>query len=211
MPTRAVLFRFDGVLADTANVRIAAWQRTFRALGWVESDETCARGITLEDEAFAAEVFARRKVEEGDPAGWSERQQGLALQLLRDRPLLMPRIPDLVHALSDQGIALAIISPAPDDQITTVLAASGLLDSFDARVTGPDARAEGAELVALRELEIEPGDAVTLVATLAERNSARRSGLHAVVVAPSRPADVDASAWLADFNDPAANRAALGF
>ncbi len=28
MPTRAVLFDFDGVIADTENIHIAAWQRT---------------------------------------------------------------------------------------------------------------------------------------------------------------------------------------
>ena len=42
MPPRAVLFDFDGVLADTENIHVAAWQRTFADLGWVVPDEVCA-------------------------------------------------------------------------------------------------------------------------------------------------------------------------
>ena len=42
MPPRAVLFDFDGVLADTENIHVAAWQRTFADLGWEVPDEVCA-------------------------------------------------------------------------------------------------------------------------------------------------------------------------
>ncbi|MBV8266223.1 MAG: HAD family phosphatase, partial [Planctomycetaceae bacterium] len=42
-PPRAILFDFDGVIADTENIHIAAWQRTLAALGWEMSDESCAR------------------------------------------------------------------------------------------------------------------------------------------------------------------------
>src|SRR4051812_965395 len=33
MLPRAVLFDFDGVLADTENIHVAAWERTFGAMG----------------------------------------------------------------------------------------------------------------------------------------------------------------------------------
>ena len=39
----ALLFDFDGVLADTENIHVAAWQRTFADLGWDVPDEVCAR------------------------------------------------------------------------------------------------------------------------------------------------------------------------
>ena len=42
MPLRALLFDFDGVLADTENIHVAAWQRTFADLGWEVPDEVCA-------------------------------------------------------------------------------------------------------------------------------------------------------------------------
>ncbi len=42
MPLRALLFDFDGVLADTENIHIAAWQRTLADLGWEVADDVCA-------------------------------------------------------------------------------------------------------------------------------------------------------------------------
>ena len=44
MSLRALLFDFDGVLADTENIHVAAWERTFADLGWEVPDEVCAGG-----------------------------------------------------------------------------------------------------------------------------------------------------------------------
>ena len=86
MRPRAVLFDFDGVLADTENVHVAAWQRTFGLMGWLEADEACARAAEIDDRAFCAEVFARRKLEGGDVEGWSRRKQELAVRMLACMP-----------------------------------------------------------------------------------------------------------------------------
>ena len=40
----ALLFDFDGVMADTENTHVAAWERTFADLGWEVADEVCAGG-----------------------------------------------------------------------------------------------------------------------------------------------------------------------
>src|SRR2546423_1521894 len=43
MPVRAVLFDFDGVIADTENHHVAAWQRTFLDMGWAVPDDVGVR------------------------------------------------------------------------------------------------------------------------------------------------------------------------
>ena len=70
MPTRAVLFVFDGVIADTENIHIAAWQRTLARLGWEVPDEICARAVEVDDRIFLTDLFAQRKIQEGDVDGW---------------------------------------------------------------------------------------------------------------------------------------------
>src|SRR4051794_725318 len=46
---RAVFFDFDGVLADTENIHIAAWERTFGDLGWDVPPADCARAAEVDD------------------------------------------------------------------------------------------------------------------------------------------------------------------
>ncbi len=41
MPPQALLFDFDGVIADTENIHIAAWERTFGLMGWDVPIELC--------------------------------------------------------------------------------------------------------------------------------------------------------------------------
>ena len=65
-PPRALLFDFDGVMADTENIHVAAWQRTFADLGWEVPDEVCARAAEQDDREFLAAIFAEKKIEGGD-------------------------------------------------------------------------------------------------------------------------------------------------
>ena len=90
MTNRAVLFDFDGVIADTENVHVAAWQRTFGLMGWIESDEVCARAAEIDDRAFVREVFARRKIE-GDVEGWVAPQAGADPSDPQRLPQALPR------------------------------------------------------------------------------------------------------------------------
>ena len=83
---RAVFFDFDGVLADTENVHIAAWERTFNEFGWNVPAEVCARAAEVDDRAFLAELFAAHGVLDGDIAGWVRRKQSLTVALLSDAP-----------------------------------------------------------------------------------------------------------------------------
>ncbi len=217
MPTRAVLFRFDGVLADTENVHVAAWQRTFRVMGWNESDETCARAAEIDDRAFVLEVFARRKIEGGDAGGWASRKQSLTIQLLRDRPHLQPGVADLVHSLREAGIALAVVTESQRANVEAVLAASGLIDAFDVLVTGNDLKSPKLDLEAYRlaitRLKVAPGEAVAIEDSASGLVNAQKAGLRVVAVVAAQPAGdwtTGDAAWLPNLTDQPSVLAAIG-
>ena len=216
MPTRAVLFRFDGVLADTENVHVAAWQRTFRVMGWNESDETCARASGIDDRAFVLEVFARRKIEGGDAEGWAARKQALTIQLLRDRPHLQTGVADLVGALREAGIALAVVTESPRANVEAVLAASGLLEDFDVLVTGNDLKTSKLDLdayrLAITRLKVTPDEAIALEDSASGLVAAQRAGLRVIAITPTRPNGdwTGDAAWLANLSDQPSVMAAIG-
>ncbi len=85
MALKAVLFDFDGVLADTENHHIAAWQRTLAALGWQITDEVAARSAEVDDEVFAAELFAERGIASAAVDDWVRKKQRLTVQLMTRR------------------------------------------------------------------------------------------------------------------------------
>src|SRR4051812_47090639 len=108
-PRRAVCFDFDGVIADTENVHVAAWQRTLARFGWEAPDDLCARAMEEDDRVFLAAIFARRKIEGGDVEGWVRRKQELTVALLGESPRLYPGVAELVRSL--QGRArLAVVT-----------------------------------------------------------------------------------------------------
>ena len=88
MAVQAVLFDFDGVIADTVNVHVVAWQRTLSTLGWRVSDEVAARAGEVDDRAFLSDLFAKRGIESDKVDEWVRRKQVLTVELLKDSPRL---------------------------------------------------------------------------------------------------------------------------
>lgn len=190
MPPRALLFDFDGVLADTENVHVAAWQRTFDLLGWEVPDEVCARAVEIDDRAFLAEVFARRKVEGGDIEGWVRRKRALAASLLSDSPRIYPGVSDLVGS-ARALVRLAVVSTTWRANIEVVLEVAGLRDAFPVLVGKEDVRAVKPDpecyRLALSRLGIKPEEAVALEDSASGLAAARGAGIRTVAVGHRLP------------------------
>jgi beta-phosphoglucomutase len=190
MSTRAVLFDFDGVIADTENVHVAAWQRTFGMMGWLESDETCSRAAEVDDRAFVAEVFDRRKIDGGDIEGWVARKQELTLRLLTDSPKVYPGVASLVGRLEGRA-RLGVVTTTWRCNVEAVLQASGLARAFEFVVAKEDVKApkpdpEGYRL-ALKKLRLPGLDVVALEDSPGGLEAARKAGSKVVAVGHRRP------------------------
>jgi beta-phosphoglucomutase len=215
MPPRALLFDFDGVIADTENIHIAAWQRTFLAMGWEEPEAVCVRAAEIDDRAFLAEVFARRKIEGGDVAGWVARKQTLTLAMLADSPRVYPGVADLVRAVAGRA-RLAIVSTTWRANITAVLNAARLADAFELLVGKEDVTAikpdpEGYR-VALKRLGLDAKEAVALEDSPTGLAAARGAGLRTVAVGHRRPLGdwVGTADFIPDFTQTARVLKVLG-
>jgi beta-phosphoglucomutase len=182
---RAVCFDFDGVLADTENVHVAAWQRTLARFGWEASDELCARAMEEDDRAFLAGIFARRKLEGADVEGWVRSKQGLTVELLAGSPRLYPGVAGLVRSLRGTT-RLAVVTTTWRENVEVVLEASGLLDAFETIVAKEDVRTPKPDpecyLLAVERLGV-PASAVAAIEDSASgMTAARAAGLRALAV-----------------------------
>ena len=190
MPLRALLFDFDGVLADTENIHVAAWQRTLAALGWEVDDATCARAAEVDDRVFLADLFAARRIEGGDLDGWLARKQELTVALLTDSPRLYPGAARLVEAVRGR-VRLAVVTTTWRANVAAVLGASGLADAFDLVIAKEDVAEvkpdpEGYRL-ALARLGVAPREAVALEDSPTGLDAARAAGVRLVAVGHRRP------------------------
>lgn len=214
MPPRAVLFDFDGVLADTENIHVAAWQRTFRLMGWNEPDEFCARAAEIDDRSFVAEVFARRKIDGGDIDGWARRKQELTARLLAESGRVVAGVAHVVRRLRGRA-RLAVVSTAWRANIVGVLDRAGLRDAFefviakeDVRATKPDPE---AYRLALRQLDLAAERVVAVEDSVAGLAAAERAGLRVVAVGVITPGEPPPTTFpLIDRNDPEALARAIG-
>ncbi|MGC8641043.1 MAG: HAD family hydrolase [Isosphaeraceae bacterium] len=189
MPPRAVLFDFDGVIADTENHHIAAWQRTLAALGWQVPDEVAARSAEVDDRVFLRDLFTTQKIEDADIDGWVRRKQALTIALLRDAPRVFPGVHELVGELAGR-VRLAIVSATWRENVETVIQASGLAGSFELIVGKEDVEdvkpAPDAYLLALRRLRLKPQHAVAIEDSPAGLDAARAAGMPRIAVGHRR-------------------------
>ncbi len=216
MPPKAVLFDFDGVIADTGNIHVAAWERTFGEMGWDVPPEVCACAEEEDDRAFLTSLFESREIEGGDLKGWLERKQSLARMILADSPRLYPGVRELVEALRGRA-RLAVVSVTWRENAAIVLGTTGLADAFeriigkeDVRVTKPDPE---PYLMTIEQMGIKPSAAVAIEDSPTGLTSARAAKIRSVAVGHRRPeGDWSKGAkFLPDFRNLDVSLKLLGF
>lgn len=217
MPPLALLLDFDGVIADTENHHVAAWQRTFSAMGWEVADEVCARSMEIDDREFLAQVFASRKITDGDVEGWVRRKQELTLAMLADAPRIYPGIAALVGRVRELGtVKLAVVTSTWRANPVTVLKAAGLYPAFNLIVAKEDvAKAKpdpAGYKLAVQSLGVRPKDAVTLEDSATGLAAAKAAGVRALAVGHRMPNGswVGGADYLADLRKTEDVLAALG-
>ncbi len=216
MPPRAVLFDFDGVIADTENIHIAAWQRTLSRMGWELTDEAALLAAEIDDRVFVTELFERRKIEGADLDGWLIRKQELTETLLADSVPIYPGVAALIEALRSKGVRLGVVTTTRHRNVEIVLEAANLRAAIEIIIAKEDVAAvkpapDGYRL-ALERLGVSSADAVALEDSPTGVESAGAANLRVVAVGHRRPdGEWSGGVYLRDLVDLDATVKALGF
>jgi beta-phosphoglucomutase len=192
----AIVFDFDGVLADTERLHLRAIQDALAAHGQALDDRTYfERYLGYGDR----DVFVNLARETGWPL--DETQLAALMSLKADRyrhhlaagDALYAGAPACVRCLGDRYL-LAIASGSLRGEIEHILAASRLREPFRA-IVGADDVAAGKPspepyLTAARLLGIDPGSAVAIEDSRWGLESAQAAGMRTIGVTTTYPADV---------------------
>ena len=189
MPPKAILLDFDGVIAETENHHVAAWQRTLSTLGWQVSDEVAARSAEIDDREFLAKLFAERGVVSDKIEEWVRRKQASDRAIAQGFAATLPWIGRIDPALHERA-RLAVVSGTWRENIQTVLEAAGLAECFNFVVGKEDVKAvkpapEAYEL-ALKKLRITAKSAVAIEDSPSGVAAARAAGLRVIAVGHRR-------------------------
>jgi beta-phosphoglucomutase len=187
----AILFDFDGVLADTEPLHFESWAEALAPLGialdWPTFEKHC---IGIPDRVVA-EFFrglAHPPVE--FEAVWARHplKRDLFLRKLREKPFFLPEVPALIEALT--GYKLGVVSASSRIEVEAALNAAGISHCFEVVIGTEDvARTKPAPdpyLLAMRRLDV--GKALAVEDSEAGVASATAAGLDVLRV--PRPADM---------------------
>ena len=131
---KAVLFDFDGTLADTNPLIIRTFKETFAALlperVFTEAEILDCIGPTLEQ---TGDIYFP-----DDPEGFVEAYRALNLKYHDEMIEVYPGITQMLETLQEKGLKLAIVSSKKRDFVIRGLQQTNLFQFFDYMVAGDD-------------------------------------------------------------------------
>lgn len=202
MPLQAIVFDFDGVIANTEPIHLRAFQEELRAQGLSLSERDYVdRYLGMSDR----ECFEAMSRDQGRPLDGAVIDRMVSRKSVRVQALataaspVFPGVPDCVREWS-RAVPVAIASGAPRVEIEAVLAGAALLPFFSTMVSADDPVAgkpsPAPYVLALERLAIatgrasafDPGCCVAIEDSRCGIAAAKRAGLRVVGVASSYPA-----------------------
>jgi HAD superfamily hydrolase (TIGR01509 family) len=156
---QAILFDFDGVLADTEPIHFACWRETLLPFGIdLEWDWYCANCIGVADRAMIDNICRHAATPIDPDQVWPSysAKQSLYGQRVIAEPPLSREIRDLIRSLDTHR--LGVVSSSGRPEVEPLLIRAGIREHFGVVVCGEDVErhkpAPDPYLLAARTLEI---------------------------------------------------------
>ena len=197
---RALVFDFDGVIADTEGPEYRAWAETWAEYGHELALSEWVQCIGTNDPGgwHPLDELARRMGPGFDPAEANRRRQSRHHPAIRALADPLPGIVDLLDQAEAAGLATGIASSSGDDWVPVLLAQLGLTERFAHLSiydgTCPAKPAPDLYLRACAALGVAPEEAVAFEDSPNGIAAAKAAGLWCVAVPHEITAGLDLAA-----------------
>ncbi|MEU0793977.1 HAD family hydrolase [Amycolatopsis sp. NPDC005961] len=184
MPTRALVFDFDGTLADTESAVLQSWRELFREHGVELPMAAWYAVIGTQHTTPAMFALLAEHVPGIDPEALRPKSKARVFQLLEK---LGPRdgVRSYLETAKDHGLKLAVASSSSGAWVNPHLERLGINGYFDAVLTGDLHKAKpdpDLYLAALDALGAEAADTIAFEDTPHGVTAAKAAGLTCVAV-----------------------------
>ncbi len=192
----AVVFDFDGVLADTEGLHLRAFQEAFAARGWtLDAAAYAERYLGYDDRTTVVKFADDQHISVGaDDIAAVMREKADRFDRLRAAgSVLYPTAPHCVRTLAAR-FPLAIVSGSLRAEIVSILEGAGLLDAFRGIVSADDVTrskpAPDGYLQAAELLGLQPRECVVIEDSHWGLTAARTAGMHTIGLTTTSSASV---------------------
>ena len=188
-----VIFDWDGVLVDSSRLHEESWLRLGQELGREMPEGFFPKSFGMKNDRVMQELLGWKD----DPATLqrlADRKEELFRELVREKGVrVLPGGFELVQALQEEGVPVAVGSSTPRENIDCVLESLGRPVSFSALVTAEDVRHGKPDpevfLKAAERLGLPPNRCVVVEDAHVGIEAAHRAGMPVLAVATTHPAE----------------------
>lgn len=181
---QAVLWDMDGVIVDTYEGHLLAWQQTLREVGLEFDEETFRWTFGMNNRLILNTVYGR-EVEEEFFQKMNERKETIFRKNIKGKVKPLPGVTDWLQRFKEMDIKQAVASSAPQENIEALLTEMGIRGFFQAEAAGGPLQGKpnpAVFLLAAELLGVDPLNCLVIEDSIVGVEAARRAGSRCVAV-----------------------------
>jgi beta-phosphoglucomutase family hydrolase len=182
---RAVIWDMDGIIADTALPHFRSWQFAFRRQGVDFSEQDFQHVFGQRNDLIVRKMMGQDISQKVINDVSEDKENYFRAEVVKDLRLF-PGVLDLLKLLKKHGIASAVGSSAPLENVNVILNGLKIENYFQALVFGLEVK-EGKPspevfLTAARKLGAKPSDCIVVEDAIAGVSAAKKAGMACIAV-----------------------------
>lgn len=185
----AVLWDMDGVIVDTAPFDFEAWRRMFSKRDIEYTEAEFKKSFGRRNEAIIPEILGK-PVSQEEIKAFAREKEALFRRLAKDKIKPFPGAVELIRALAENDIKMALVSSTPPRNIDAVLDDLRIKHLFQTIISGADVSRGKPDpecfLLAASRLGIQPEYCVVIEDSTAGIKAAKSAAMKCVAVTNTR-------------------------
>jgi beta-phosphoglucomutase len=191
---QAVIFDFDGVILDSGDFHLRAWQEWAKVAGITKplTEEWFQSTFGMRNHEIFPDLF-ERELSPGESEHHNDWKESMFREMARGKLKALPGAQALIEHLHESGIGIAIGTATPSENLEMLLRELHLADFFEVKITAADVKKGKPDpevfLLGAKGLGIEPKHCVVIEDAAAGIEAANQAGMFSIAVTTTREAE----------------------
>jgi beta-phosphoglucomutase len=182
-----VIFDVDGVLVDSYDAHFRSWQLLGRERGFSMTQQQFEDSFGRTSREIIADLWGDRVDSDAAIAELDDRKEALYREILQEGFPAIPGAAELIDALRQAGVRLAVGSSGPPENVYLVLDQLDRREAFQGVVTGADVQRGKPDpqvfQLAAEQLDLAPDRCIVVEDAPAGVQAAHAAGMRCIALA----------------------------